>query len=95
MVSHDYLSKIDVLYDCIVIDEVQDFTNIQLFLILKSLHHSANFLLCGDSNQIVHPTFFRGQNLKACFISMKNYKDNKKLSEFYTPTTVTPHKWPS
>ena len=79
MVSHDYLSKIDVLYDCIVIDEVQDFTNIQLFLILKSLHHSANFLLCGDSNQIVHPNFFSWSKLKSLFYQHEELQGQQEI----------------
>jgi len=47
-------------YDFVVIDEVQDITPVQLALVLKTLRHPGHFLLCGDSNQIVHPTFFVG-----------------------------------
>lgn len=63
-------------YDFIVIDEVQDFTNIQLYIVLKSLKVPENFMLCGDSNQIVHPNFFSWTNVKTMFykhdISGKN-----------------------
>jgi len=54
-------------YDFIVIDEVQDFTNIQLYLVLKSLKTEGNFILCGDSNQVVHPNFFSWTNVKTMF----------------------------
>lgn len=61
IVSHQYLEDIQPRYDFVVIDEVQDLTNIQLYLIIKSLHQSEHFILCGDSNQIVHPNFFLGR----------------------------------
>jgi superfamily I DNA/RNA helicase len=64
LVSYDYLKLITPHYDFVIIDEVQDLTNIQLYLILKSLKKSNNFILCGDSNQIVHPNFFSWTNIK-------------------------------
>jgi AAA domain len=54
-------------YDFIVVDEVQDLTNAQLFLILKSLKINGQFILCGDANQIVHPNFFSWSNVKTMF----------------------------
>ncbi len=54
-------------YDAIVVDEVQDLTNVQLSLILRTLRHPDKFILCGDSNQIVHPNFFSWAALKTLF----------------------------
>ena len=54
-------------YDFVVVDEVQDLTIIQLSLILKTLKKAGNFLLCGDSNQIVHPNFFSWSQVKSLF----------------------------
>ncbi len=67
MVSFEWLQYSKPKFDFIVIDEVQDFTNIQLYLILKSLITPGNFILCGDSNQIVHPNFFSWTNIKTMF----------------------------
>jgi hypothetical protein len=67
IISYEWLRYNQVKYDFIVIDEVQDFTNIQLYLVLKSLKTSGNFILCGDSNQIVHPNFFSWTNIKTMF----------------------------
>ncbi len=69
MYSHGLLKSCQPAYDYIVVDEVQDFTNIQLFLILKSLVKPANFILCGDANQVVHPNFFSWSHLKTMFYS--------------------------
>ena len=67
IVAHEYLEKVQARYDYVVVDEVQDFTNIQLYLILKSLKKPEHFWLCGDSNQIVHPNFFSWSNVKSMF----------------------------
>ena len=67
MVSFHWLEYCRPRYDFIVIDEVQDFTNIQLYILLKSLKNEENFILCGDSNQNVHPNFFSWTNVKTMF----------------------------
>ena len=67
IVSHNYLTRVQPRYDFLVVDEVQDFTTIQLFLLLKVLHKPYAFLLCGDSNQIVHPNFFAWKRIKSLF----------------------------
>ncbi|MDT0498200.1 hypothetical protein RM530_12605 [Algiphilus sp. W345] len=54
-------------YDFVVIDEVQDLTNVQLALVLRTLRQPGQFLLCGDSNQIVHPNFFSWAAVKSLF----------------------------
>jgi len=67
MYSHSLLESVRPVFDYIIADEVQDFTNIQLFLILKSLVKPAHFILCGDANQVVHPNFFSWSSLKTMF----------------------------
>lgn len=54
-------------YDFIVVDEVQDLTPAQLALVLATLKKPGHFLLCGDSNQIVHPNFFSWSQVKTLF----------------------------
>jgi hypothetical protein len=71
IVSFDWLQYCRPKYEFIVIDEVQDFTNIQLYLVLQSLNTTGNFILCGDSNQIVHPNFFSWTNVKTMFYKHK------------------------
>ncbi len=63
----NYLQKIKPCYDYLVIDEVQDMTNIQLKCALSSLKNASNFILTGDSNQIVHPNFFSWSKVKSYF----------------------------
>lgn len=67
LLSHQYLSRATPRYDFIFIDEIQDMTPIQLFLVLKTLRTPDQFLLCGDANQVVHPNFFSWSKLKSLF----------------------------
>lgn len=69
ILAHGYLNEVRPLYDFVVVDEVQDITNIQLQLILKSLKSPREFMLCGDSNQIVHPNFFSWSRLKSMLLN--------------------------
>jgi len=75
LVAYNLLNKVTAVYDYIVVDEVQDLTTVQLTLILKSLINPSNFVLCGDSNQIVHPNFFSWAQIKTLF-----YKQELKAS---------------
>ena len=67
LVAHDWQTLAMPRYDLVVIDEVQDITSVQLALVLKTLKKPGQFLLCGDSNQIVHPNFFSWGQVKSLF----------------------------
>ncbi len=67
LVAHDWLALAQPVYDFVVIDEVQDLTNVQLALVLTCLKKPGEFLLCGDSNQIVHPNFFSWTAVRSLF----------------------------
>lgn len=67
LVAQEYLAIAEPSYDFIVVDEVQDLTNVELALVLKTLKARGSFLLSGDSNQIVHPNFFSWSTVKSLF----------------------------
>ncbi|MGL9758302.1 MAG: ankyrin repeat domain-containing protein [Wolbachia sp.] len=73
------------MYDAIVVDEVQDLTESTLSLILKSLkdESKANFLLCGDINQVIHPSFFSLSKLKS-FLCQNQCIRDQGSEVFYT-----------
>ncbi|MEL6943786.1 MAG: hypothetical protein AAFO82_14070, partial [Bacteroidota bacterium] len=92
MLSYRYLEQVEPIYDFLVIDEVQDLTNIQLLLLLKSLKTPTNFILSGDSNQIVHPNFFSWSKIKSLFFNQDlqgsalrilktNYRNSKSVTQ--------------
>ena len=80
--------KLSRTYDFIVIDEVQDFTNSQISTILKN---GKNFILSGDSNQIIYSNFFSWSKLKSMLfktdeksqisILRENYRNSKSITE--------------
>ncbi len=67
ILSHEYQALAEPAWDFAVIDEVQDCTNVQTDLVLRTLRGTKDFILCGDSNQIVHPNFFSWSGLKRHF----------------------------
>ena len=67
LVAQEWQTLAAPRYDFVVIDEVQDITTVQLQLVLKTLKTPGHFLLCGDSNQIVHPNFFSWGQVKSLF----------------------------
>lgn len=74
------------VYDAVVVDEVQDLTESTLKLIVESVKDE-NFLLCGDVNQVIHPSFFSISRLesflrtgKVCVLE-KNYRNSKEVIE--------------
>ena len=75
ILCYEYLQKVKPCYDYVMIDEVQDMTNIQLKCALASLKNSTNFILTGDSNQIVHPNFFSWSKIKTYFYHSGDVKD--------------------
>lgn len=94
IVAHAYRAKAERHYDAIVVDEVQDFTNAELSLVLAMLKSPRQFLLCGDANQIVHPNFFSWAKVKSLFYSHEkealeakvhvleaNYRSSKTVCE--------------
>ncbi len=78
LVAHEWVAT--PRYDFIVIDEVQDLTVAQLSLVLKTLKKPGHFLLCGDSNQIVHPNFFSWSQVKTLFWNDPKLAGRQQLS---------------
>jgi hypothetical protein len=93
ILAHGYLLHVKQSYDFVVVDEVQDITNIQLQLILRSLKRPDDFILCGDSNQIVHPNFFSWSGLKTMFYHADAVESGKMTrilqSNFRNSVSVT------
>lgn len=94
LLAFEYLALVTPRYDVVAVDEVQDLTNVQLAVLLKSLKQPGNFMLSGDSNQIVHPNFFSWAKVKTLFhttdlvdasrvtrILQTNYRNNAKITE--------------
>lgn len=95
LLSAAYLPKASARFDFVVVDEVQDLTSVELTLVLKTLRVPGNLVLCGDSNQIVHPNFFSWSSVKTLFwkddsldassglsVIDVNYRNARSVTEF-------------
>lgn len=80
LLSHAYLTQVAQRYDYVVIDEVQDITAIQLYLVLSGLKKGGAFLLCGDANQIVHPNFFSWAKVKTLFHEHEDVHQGQEIT---------------
>ncbi len=80
LIAHEWRPHAAPRYDFIVIDEVQDLTNAQLGLVLATLKKAGHFVLCGDSNQIVHPNFFSWSKVKRLFWGEDALAERQTLS---------------
>ena len=80
MVAHELMELAAPRYDFVVVDEVQDLTVVQLALVLKTLKKAGHFLLCGDSNQIVHPNFFSWSQVKTLFWNDQKLAGKQQMS---------------
>jgi len=83
IVIFDLLDKIQKVYDFIIIDEVQDFTNKEIYFISQSLKNRDNIIFSGDSNQIIYSNFFSWSNLKTMLFDEKQEIVSKILTQNY------------
>lgn len=79
LLAHDWLALSAPRYDFVMVDELQDFTTAQLALVLKTLKNPDYFMLCGDSNQIVHPNFFSWSQVKTLFWQDPELAEHQEL----------------
>ncbi|HJS92139.1 MAG TPA: UvrD-helicase domain-containing protein [Steroidobacteraceae bacterium] len=84
LLAHEWRALATSRYAFVVIDEVQDLTAAQLALVLKTLSQAGQFLLCGDSNQIVHPNFFAWSRVKSLFWSDPELAGQEELKVLAT-----------
>lgn len=57
----------DYLWELVIVDEVQDFTDLQLQLILKLARDPRQMLFAGDVKQTINPSGFRWETIKQSF----------------------------
>lgn len=46
------------MFDYVVADEIQDLTELQIYLLVRLARNRNNVLFCGDINQTIRPTYF-------------------------------------
>ena len=65
-------------YDYIIIDEVQDYTELQIYLLYKMCKNMGRIILAGDSHQMINPTMFSVKRINELFYDYTNNNQNLK-----------------
>lgn len=73
------LLKKNIQFDFIIIDEVQDLTELQIFALTSLVKNKENLFLAGDIHQMINATFFNFERMKNLFYSKYNKKVNIKI----------------
>ena len=78
-------------YDFIVIDEIQDYTELQIYTICQFAKNKECIIMAGDEHQIINPTIFDEERLRKLFYDPQNYKSlvvKKIKSNFRCPKEI-------
>ena len=76
------------LFECIICDEIQDLTEIEIYMLKKLVIGGENLFFAGDIHQIINPTYFNFSRVKTLFYQdtsyverelSKNYRSQKKI----------------
>ncbi|MGI1822051.1 UvrD-helicase domain-containing protein [Exiguobacterium sp. TRN 1102] len=68
-------------FDYILIDEVQDLTELQFYFLLQKIDSTENLFVCGDLHQTINPTYFNVGRIQSLyrFVSGNDMIENKIL----------------
>ncbi|OON96504.1 MAG: hypothetical protein ATN31_01785 [Candidatus Epulonipiscioides saccharophilum] len=73
-------------YDYIVIDEIQDLSELHIYLISQLVKPSGKIVWAGDMNQAIYPTFFNFGRLKNLYYTYDKQLENKVLTKNFRTT---------
>lgn len=83
--------NLNIKYDFLVVDEVQDFTEVELYFMLNLVNDYRNILLAGDIHQMINFNSFSFERLRNYYftkkiknkevILSKNYRNSKDIVE--------------
>lgn len=73
-------------YDYVVIDEIQDLSELQIYLISKLVQPGGKIVWAGDINQTIYPTFFNFGRLKNLYYTYNKEITNKVLTKNFRGT---------
>ncbi|MGX6592644.1 UvrD-helicase domain-containing protein [Cetobacterium ceti] len=78
-------------YDYLIIDEIQDLTEVEIYFLFELLKNKGNCLVAGDIHQMVYSSYFSFERLRNYFYKInlkpnentltKNYRSCKKIVE--------------
>lgn len=79
-------SKLTEKWDWIIIDEVQDLSEVQIYMLSKLVNEQGRIIWTGDINQTINPTFFNYSRLKNLYYTHKETLKEIMLTKNYRTT---------
>jgi len=79
-------SKVKEKWDWIIIDEVQDLSEVQICMLSKLVGEHGRIIWTGDINQTINPTFFNYSRLKNLYYTYKETLKEIMLTKNYRTT---------
>lgn len=79
------------LYDYMVIDEVQDLTEVQVYYLCQLLKDKTNVFVGGDFHQTINPTFFHTGRIESIFKflgGIKNFEKTKLEKNYRSSQSI-------
>lgn len=89
------LALSEPIYDYMVVDEVQDLTEVQIYYLSQLMNKNSQIFVCGDFHQNVNPTFFSAGRIVSIFKFVNgsghfnhsktltnNYRSSRSIVEF-------------
>jgi hypothetical protein len=83
--------KIEKKFEYIVVDEVQDLTEVEIFMLFSLVEDPKKVLLAGDIHQMINSSYFSSERIKNLYytknikytseILLKNYRSSKAIVE--------------
>lgn len=94
VIVREALLQLKEMYDFIIIDEVQDLTELQVYFLCQLVRDKKNIFVSGDFHQTINPTFFSVGRVESIFRFLggldnftqgrlqKNYRSSKNIVMF-------------
>ena len=84
-------SESKLKFDYVLVDEVQDLTECQIKMLYSLVKNENNILFCGDTNQIINPTFFNLGRIKQMILYSNKTQINPEplITNFRNSKAVT------
>lgn len=79
-------NKVKEKWDWIIIDEVQDLSEAQIYMLSRLVNEQGRIIWTGDINQTINPTFFNYSRLKNLYYTYKETVKEIMLTKNYRTT---------
>lgn len=73
-------------YNWVIVDEVQDLSEVQIYMLSKLVKDGGHIIWAGDINQTINPTFFNYGRIKNLYFTYNNKLNDFHLSKNYRST---------